>query len=114
MNQPLHPSNAKKELPLWHALAIDEVLSKLVTSQQGLSGVQAGERLRDYGLNSLPPPPRRSQLIRFLLQFHDVLIYVLLGAALITALLADWVDAGVILAVVVINAVIGFDLTPAN
>lgn len=94
--------------PPWHAQPVEKVLSALSTSQQGLSAEEAGERLRHYGPNRLPPPPRRSPVMRFLLQFHNVLIYVLLGAALVTALLADWVDAGVIVGVVFINAVIGF------
>ena len=46
--------------------------------------------------------------MRFLLQFHNILIYVLLGSAVITAVLDHWIDTGVILAVVVANAVIGF------
>ena len=51
---------------------------------------------------------RRSALLRLLLQFHNVLLYVLLAASVVTASLGHWVDTGVILAVVVINAVIGF------
>src|SRR5690606_29663637 len=55
-----------------------------------------------------PPPARRSALVRFLMQFHNVLIYVLLAAGVITALLGHWVDSGVIFGVVVINAFVGF------
>lgn len=93
---------------LWHALTVDVVLKELSASKQGLQINEARERLQQYGYNKLPTPARRSPLTKFLLQFHNVLIYVLLGAAVITALLADWVDAGVILGVVVINALIGF------
>jgi len=92
----------------WHAQPADEVLQGLGTTKEGLTGDEVAVRLRQYGPNRLPPPPRRSPLMRFLLQFHNVLIYVLLGAAIITAFLADWVDAGVIMGVVVINAVIGY------
>ncbi|OGB20941.1 MAG: carbonate dehydratase [Burkholderiales bacterium RIFCSPLOWO2_02_FULL_57_36] len=60
-----------------------------------------------YGANTLPSPPKRSAVLRFLMQFHNVLIYVLLGAAAVTALLGHWVDTGVIIGVVLINAVIG-------
>ena len=65
-------------------------------------------RLEQYGPNLLTPANRRGPLLRFLLQFHNVLIYVLLASACVTALLAHWVDTGVIVGVVFINAVIGF------
>ena len=73
-----------------------------------MSSEEAARRLAEYGLNRLPSAERRSALARFALQFHNVLIYVLLAASAGTAFLKDWVDAGVILAVVVINAIIGF------
>ena len=57
---------------------------------------------------ALPPPKRRGPVLRFLARFHDVLIYVLLDAAALTALMEHWVDIQVVLAVVLINAVIGF------
>jgi magnesium-transporting ATPase (P-type) len=92
----------------WHALSVEEVLSRQQTTAAGLGDEEAARRLAVTGPNRLPPPKRRSPLIRFLLQFHNVLIYVLLAAALITLLMAHWLDAGVILGVVVINAIIGF------
>jgi calcium-translocating P-type ATPase len=92
----------------WHDLPQDRVLSELDVTTQGLSEAEARQRLAQHGPNRLPDPPRRSLLVRFLLQFHNVLIYVLLGAAVITALLDHMVDSAVILAVVLVNAVIGF------
>lgn len=71
----------------WHELSQDEVLSALEVTPQGLSQAEAQQRLAQHGPNRLPEPPRRSVLLRFLLQFHNVLIYVLLGAALVTGLL---------------------------
>ena len=56
----------------------------------------------------MPEPPQRSPVVRFLSHFHNVLIYVLLGAAVITASLGHFIDTGVILAVVIANAIIGF------
>ncbi|WP_199287802.1 cation-translocating P-type ATPase [Kushneria phosphatilytica] len=91
----------------WHALTRDAVLSELDSVMTGLSSVQVAARLRDYGANRLPEPPKRSLLRRFLLQFHNVLIHVLLGSALVTALLGHVVDTAVILGVVFINAAIG-------
>jgi calcium-translocating P-type ATPase len=92
----------------WHARPVEGVLAELAAARDGLGAEQARERLARHGPNRLRPPPRRSALARFLGQFNNVLIYVLLGAAAMTALLAHWVDTGVILGVVVINALIGF------
>jgi magnesium-transporting ATPase (P-type) len=66
------------------------------------------KRLTRFGRNVLPPARRHSSFIRFLLQFHHPLIYVLLAATVITALLNEWVDAAVIFGVVLVNAIVGF------
>jgi magnesium-transporting ATPase (P-type) len=92
----------------WHTLGTDETLAEQRTINTGLSAAEAAQRLAEHGPNRLTPPKKRGPLLRFLLQFHNVLIYVLLGAAVVTALLGHWVDTGVILGVVVINALIGF------
>ena len=91
----------------WHSLPLQEVLQTLSTQTSGLSQQEAAERLKVAGFNQLRPPKKRGPLLRFLLQFHNILIYVLLMAAMVTAFLAHWVDTGVILGVVVINALIG-------
>ena len=92
----------------WHDQSVDSAMSTLKATETGLSEAEAQERLGIYGFNRLPEPQKKSVLLRFLLQFHNILIYVLLGAAFITALLQHLTDAFVILAVVVINAFIGF------
>ncbi len=92
----------------WHHLSAQETLDAVSSSAHGLSHAEAVRRLAQYGPNRLTPPKRRGPLLRFLLQFHNVLIYVLLASACVTALLAHWVDTGVIVGVVVINAIIGF------
>lgn len=73
----------------------------------GLSDAEATRRLSIHGHNRLRPPRRRGPLMRFLAQFHNVLIYTLLASAVVTALLGHAVDTGVILGVVVINAIVG-------
>ncbi|MGA7801418.1 MAG: cation-transporting P-type ATPase, partial [Gammaproteobacteria bacterium] len=81
------------------------------TLASGLDGLDAGDaerRLAAHGPNRLPAQRGRSALRRFLIQFHDVLIYLLLGAGMITVALGHWVDSAVIFGVVVINAFIGF------
>lgn len=97
-----------KSRDIWHNLSVESVLSKLDTTDAGLSADEAGIRLKKYGHNRLPDPPKSSAIKRFLLQFHNILIYVLLGSSFITAALGHFADTMVILAVVLANAVIGF------
>ncbi|WP_289009561.1 HAD-IC family P-type ATPase [uncultured Thermomonospora sp.] len=76
--------------------------------EKGLTWAEAAARRERTGPNELPATRRRGPLARFALQFHSPLIYVLLAAALVTALLGDHVDAIVIMAVVLLNAFVGF------
>jgi magnesium-transporting ATPase (P-type) len=76
--------------------------------EQGLTANEAEKRLEQHGYNRLTPQKKRGPLLRFLQQFHNVLIYVLLVTGVVTAVLGHWVDSSVILLVVVINALIGF------
>lgn len=92
----------------WHTLPAEQAIAQLDTSPQGLSADNLKHRLRQYGPNQLPQPASRSWLSRLLAQFNNVLIYVLLVASAITALLNHWIDTAVILAVVLVNAIIGF------
>ena len=92
----------------WHALRTDDVLAALRSTAGGLSTADALARLAELGPNRLPQAAKRSFAVRFLLQFHNLLIYVLLGAAALAALLEHVVDAVVVLVVVLINAVIGY------
>jgi len=92
----------------WHDRSVEATLAELGVTADGLSDGEAQARLVQHGSNRLPEPPRRSALTRFLLQFHNILVYVLLGAAVITALLHHVADTLVILAVVIVNAIIGF------
>ncbi|WP_071795033.1 cation-translocating P-type ATPase [Natronohydrobacter thiooxidans] len=94
--------------PNWWTLPADQVLEGLKTSRDGLDKAQAEERLAAHGPNKLPEAPRPGALIRLARQFNNLLILVLIGAAAITAALGHWIDTGVIMAVVIINAVIGF------
>jgi calcium-translocating P-type ATPase len=91
-----------------HATAAADCLANLATTPDGLSATEAVRRLVEHGPNRLPEVRSRGPAVRFFLQFHNVLIYVLIGAAVVTGVLQHWVDTGVILAVVLANAVIGF------
>src|SRR5690554_6837890 len=84
------------------------VLTATASSLAGLSADEAHQRLSRFGPNALPQPAPPSKLKRLIRQFHNVLIYVLLAATLITFVLQHYVDASVILAVVLINALIGY------
>ena len=92
----------------WYSKSADEVLSELSSSKEGISVDEASKRLQKSGPNKLPEGKSRSALMRFLIQFHNVLIYVLIVAAVITALLDHWIDTWVIVAVILANAIIGF------
>jgi magnesium-transporting ATPase (P-type) len=83
-------------------------MESLLTTPEGLSREEVTLRLAKYGLNRLPETRTHGPLVRFIYQFHNVLIYVLIAASAVTATLGHWVDASVILGVVLINAVIGF------
>lgn len=92
----------------WHAVSADEVLKELSSSAKGLSTHEAQQRLQHYGPNELPPPITVPAWRRFLRHFNDPLIMLLLAAAVVSMLFSHYIDAGVILAVVIINAIIGF------
>lgn len=92
----------------WHSMSANTALEELKCSTEGLTQTEAEIRFVQVGANRLPQAARRNALVRFLFHFNNILIYVLLGAALITAFLGHWLDTGVILAVVVVNAMIGF------
>ena len=91
-----------------HARSAEDVLEQLSTRDAGLSADEAAHRLERHGPNALPAGTKDSALLRFLRQFNDPMIYVLLGAAVLTTIMSQVVDTIVILAVVLINALIGY------
>ena len=93
----------------WHHLSFNEVLTLLETdAERGLDDFEVSHRQKQFGPNSLSLQEGTSPFLLFLLQFHQPLVYILLAAALITAILQEWVDSGVIFGVVLINAMIGY------
>ena len=105
----IHPPPPAQTLPPpFHSLPASAALAATDASPKGLDQAEAARRLAEHGPNLLPAPRRRNAVVRLLLQFHNVLIYVLIGSALVTAVLGHWIDTGVIVAVVIANAVIGF------
>ncbi|WP_270421909.1 cation-transporting P-type ATPase [Citrobacter amalonaticus] len=90
-----------------YQLTIEEVLKNQQSQPSGLTHNEASARLARDGLNALPEKAGKPAWLRFLAHFHDVLIYVLIAAAALTAVMGHWVDTAVILGVAVINALIG-------
>lgn len=98
---------AETDLPD-HAKDAGTVLAQLGVSHSGLSTSEANRRLLESGPNRLPQAPAPSAFFRFLQQFNNLLILILIGAAVITGLLGHWLDTVVILAVVMVNTLLGF------
>jgi hypothetical protein len=97
------------QTPPWHSVAVDETIRRLKSDPaEGLARDEADRRLAKYGPNRLPEGSKRGPLMRFLLQFDNVLVYVLLAAGFIKLMLGLWLDASIITGVVVINALLGF------
>lgn len=93
----------------WHQISITDAATHLRTDLvAGLSATEVPRRQEQHGFNELMTKAGTSPFIRFLMEFNQPLIYILLVAGIVTLLLQDWVDAGVILGVMFINAVIGF------
>ncbi len=105
--RPSAPAPAASMPP--YTMPAEEVLQALgVDFTQGLTDQEADARRQQHGPNLLTPPRTRGPLIRFLMQFHAPLIYILLAAAVITLALGEYVDSAVIFAVVLVNAIVGF------
>lgn len=98
--------SVKPECP--HAYEAEAVLAQFDTCAEGISEETAQQRQATYGLNQLPVAKATPAWKRFLVQFHNVLIYVLIGSGIISMLLQHYVDSGVIIAVVLVNAIVGF------
>ncbi|MCL6643947.1 MAG: HAD-IC family P-type ATPase, partial [Dehalococcoidia bacterium] len=102
------PAAEQPPVPAWHTLPADEIAAVLGTGPHGLASREAAERLTRSGPNVIdpvPPPPWYATLLH---QFTSPVIYILLVAALVTLALEEWIDAGVIAAVLALNATIGF------
>ncbi len=97
------------EMSPWHAVTADEVVKRLATGiEKGLDAGEASSRLQKYGPNRLPEGKKRGSFMRFLSQFNNILVYVLLGAGFTKLMLNLWIDAAIIFGVVILNALLGF------
>ncbi len=92
----------------WHAMEADDVLAAFNSSQDGLTSAEAQARLERYGPNTLELEKGFRPLDVLVRLNADPIVYVLIAAGVVTVLLGDYIDAGVIFAVVVINTIIGY------
>ena len=93
----------------WHQLPSKQVADILESDAlDGLAVAEAEARMRQFGPNQITAQKRRGEWVRFLLQFHQALIYILLASTVVSAAMGKWVDASVIFAVAFINAVVGY------
>lgn len=92
---------------LWHALDLDEVVHRLDTTSGGLGSEEAGTRLEQFGANALRPPTRRSLIGIIVGQLRSPLIYLLLAAGMVSAVMGDGADAAFIFLILLINSAIG-------
>ena len=92
----------------WHSMSVESALDALgVSGGQGISKAEAESRRKKYGSNELKEAPAKSIWAKLWDQFNDFVIWLLIGAALISAFLGEWVEAGAIMAIVILNAILG-------
>jgi len=109
LEQPTLSVSTQVALPPCHTLCVDEIIKQFDSPlESGLSAEEIAHRAQTYGWNELPEKAGQPAWLRFLLQFHDPLLYILLIAGAVKAALGSWTNAGVIWGVTLINAVIGY------
>ena len=102
------PPAAKNDGDLtWHSVSLDEVLFKLQAPAQGLTSAEVARRLEKYGPNELKEKPRPTFFQLVLSQLNNFIVILLIVASVISALLGDWIEAAVIMLIVVLNAILG-------
>ena len=91
----------------WHALSAEEVLEHLKVRENGLTSTEVARRQAHYGPNQLTEAPHPGFLKLLWEQFNNFIVMLLIVAAVISAFLGEWIDASAILAIVVLNAILG-------
>ncbi len=98
---------APRQNEAWHALTTEEVLEHFKVRGNGLTGAEVAQRQAQYGLNRLTEAPRPGFLKLLWEQFNNFIVMLLIVASVVSALLGEWVDATAILAIVILNAILG-------
>ena len=91
----------------WHALTAQKTLQHLKVVENGLTAVEAAERIAVYGPNQLTEAPRPGFLAMLWEQFNNFIVILLIVASIISAFLGEWIDASAIMTIVILNAVLG-------
>ena len=94
--------------PAWHTLSPEAVLHELDVTRMGLTTAEARHRLGIYGPNTLREAPPISPLVILLSQFNSFVVWLLIGAGIVSGLLGEWIDTIAIITIVILNALIGF------
>jgi len=98
----------EEKIPAWHAIAADEILKQLhVNQDNGLTSEQASKRLAQYGPNQLQEAPRPTFWKMLWDQLNNFVVIMLIVASIVSAFLGDYVEAAAIMAIVVLNAILG-------
>ncbi len=98
----------RSEISIWHSILTEDVFSDLSSKHEGLSRKEVERRLEKYGPNEISDDDKNNPVLIFLKQFKSGLVYILIAAGIISALFGKMIDAYVILAVLLLNAVMGF------
>lgn len=93
--------------PFWHALSVEEALQCTESGREGLSKRTAAARLQQYGRNELRPGRARTILHMIWDQLYNIIVFILLGAAVVAAYFREYIQLGFITAVIVVNVVVG-------
>jgi Ca2+-transporting ATPase len=110
LKNPASHSNENKDAKQsesWHSLSADDVLDHLKVQENGLTNAEVVERQAQYGLNQLTEAARPSFLKLLWDQFNNFIVMLLIVASIISALLGEWIDASAIIAIVLLNAILG-------
>ncbi|PIG93410.1 HAD-IC family P-type ATPase [Gloeocapsopsis sp. IPPAS B-1203] len=109
MTQTLAPRLLQQQSPVWHALEIEQAIAILETdAAQGLSNTEAKQRLARFGANELTAKKQKPWWLKFLLQYNQPLLYILIAAGATKAIIGEFVNAAVIWGVTTTNAIIGY------
>ncbi len=102
------PNASKKDAQVaWHALNAEGAMAQLQSSETGLSSDEVARRMQQYGPNELREKPRPTFFQLVFAQLNNFIVILLIAASVISALLGDWLEAGVIMLIVVLNAILG-------
>ena len=96
------------KLVVWHTLSAETVLGNLSATFTGLTTTEGARRLQEYGPNTLQEAPPINPLVILLGQFKSLVVWLLIGAGVVSGIMGEWIDSIAIIAIVALNALIGF------